>query len=107
MKAGNRLSDFGGESFEMATLDQLQEQKRDLEERLYSGDESAESQLERVEAAIRVRTQKIQHSQKRLAAVKDAVAKGLTVDQAKSAKPESKAKKSARLVANKPVNRFE
>ena len=91
----------------MATLAQLEEQKRELEDKLNAGDVSAEAGLARIDAAIRSRTKKIQHSQKRLAAVKNAVDKGMSVQQAKSIKPESAAQKKASQRANKPVNRFE
>jgi len=91
----------------MATLAQLEEQKRELEDRLDAGDVSAEAALRRVDAAIRSRTQKIRHSQKRLAAVKNAVSKGMSVQQAKAVKPKSAAQKKAELRAKKPINRFE
>jgi hypothetical protein len=91
----------------MATLAQLEEQKRELEDRLDAGDVSAEAALVRIDAAIRARTQKIQHSQKRLAAVKNAVGKGMSVQQAKAVKPKSAARKKANLLAKKPINRFE
>jgi hypothetical protein len=91
----------------MATLAQLEEQKRELEDKLDAGDVSAEAALARIDAAIRSRTSKIQHSQKRLAAVKNAVDKGLSVRQAKAVKPKSAAQKKASLAASKPVNRFD
>ena len=91
----------------MATLAQLEEHKRELEDRLDAGDMSAEAALARVDAAIRARTQKVQHGRKRLAAVKNAVAKGLTVEQAKAVKPKSAARKKADQLAKKPINRFE
>lgn len=91
----------------MATLAQLEEQKRELEERLDNGDISAEAALARIDAAIRARAKKIQHSQKRLSAVKSAVAKGVPVAQAKAVKPVSKASKKAKLKASRPINRFD
>lgn len=91
----------------MATIAQLEAQKRELEEKLDAGDVAAEAALARVDAAIRARTQKIQHSQKRLAAVRNAVGKGLSVEQAKAVKPKSAARKKADLRAKKPINRFE
>jgi len=91
----------------MATLAQLEEQKRELEDKLDAGDATAEAALARIDAAIRSRTKKIQHSQKRLAAVKNAVDKGLSVQQAKAVKPKSAAQKKADQAASKPVNRFE
>ena len=75
----------------MATLAQLQEQKRELEEKLDAGDISAEAALARIDAAIRSRTKKVQHSQRRLAAVKSAVEKGMSVEQANSVKPKTTA----------------
>ena len=91
----------------MATLAQLEERKCELEERLDAGDVSAEAELVRVDAAIRARTQKIQHSQKRLAAVKNAVSKGLSVEQAKSVKSKSTARKKSASRAKGPINRFD
>jgi hypothetical protein len=91
----------------MATLKQLEEQRDELEERLEAGDPAAESALARLDAAIRARLLKIQHSQKRLQAVKAAESKGVSVEQAKAAKPKSVARKKAEAKANKPVNRFE
>ena len=46
----------------MATLEKLEEQKRELEERLYAGDVSAEAALERIDRAIEARKLKIEHS---------------------------------------------
>jgi len=89
----------------MATLEQLEEQKRELEDRLASGDLTAESALTRIDAAIRARSRKIQHSQKRLAAVKQAVAKGVPVAEAKSVKARSGRKKKPTTTG--PINRFE
>ena len=91
----------------MATLKQLEEQREELEERLEGGDIGAESALARLDAAIRARLLKIQHSQKRLQAVKAAVSKGVSLEQAKAGKPKSVARKKAEAKANKPVNRFE
>jgi hypothetical protein len=91
----------------MATLQQLEEQRDELEARLEAGDPAAESALARLDSAIRARLLKIQHSQKRLQAVKVAVGKGVSVAQAKAAKPKSIARKKADAKANKPVNRFE
>ncbi len=91
----------------MATLSALQEQKRELEARLESGDLSAEAALSRVDAAIVARTRQIEHSQKRLGIVKQAVERGLSVAKAKSLKPESAASKRRNVKKNKPVNKFE
>jgi|GEM_PF-899644 len=91
----------------MATLAQLEEQKRELEEKLDAGDISAEAALARIDAAIRSRTKKIQHSQQRLAAVRNAVEKGMSVEQAKAVKPKTAAQKKAARRTDKSVNRFE
>ncbi|MGI9290893.1 MAG: hypothetical protein ACR2QG_06415 [Gammaproteobacteria bacterium] len=85
----------------MATLAKLQEQKLELEERLADGDLSAEAALERVDKAIAARTQKIAHSQQRLAAVKDAVAKGMAKEETTPEKIKARAKKK-----RGPINRF-
>lgn len=90
----------------MATLEQLREKKRELEEKLEAGDLSVEPALERVDNAIASRTRTIQHSQKRLAAVKEAVNRGVSVEAAKSVKPKSAAGKKAAARARKPLNRF-
>jgi len=90
----------------MATLEQLQERKCELEERLNAGDLSVEPALERIDKAIASRTRTIQHSQKRLAAVKEAVNRGVPVEVAKSVKPKSAAGKKAAARARKPLNRF-
>jgi hypothetical protein len=90
----------------MATLEQLQAQKAELEEKLYAGDLSAEATLARIDNAIASRTRKIEHSQKRLAAVKNAVDKGMSVADAKAVKPKSVAQKKAAAAAKKPMNRF-
>ena len=85
----------------MATLAKLQEQKLELEERLADGDLSAEAALERIDKAIAARTQKINYSQKRLAAVKDAVAKGMAKEDTTPDKVKARAKKK-----DGPLNRF-
>jgi hypothetical protein len=90
----------------MATIEQLQEQKRELEEKLYAGDLSVEPALERIDKAIASRTRTVQHSRKRLAAVKDAVNQGVSVEDAKAAKPKSAARRKAEALAKKPLNRF-
>ncbi|MEJ2140036.1 MAG: hypothetical protein P8Y61_11420 [Gammaproteobacteria bacterium] len=91
----------------MATLAQLEEQKRELEERLDGGDVSAEAALARVDAAIRARRKTIQHSQKRLQAVKNAVSKGVPVAEAKAVKRSSKIRKKLKQRASGPINRFD
>lgn len=90
----------------MATLEQLQETKRELEEKLNAGDLSVEPALERIDNAIASRTRTVKYSQKRLAVVKDAVKKGMSVEAAKSVKPKSAAGKKAAARARKPLNRF-
>ena len=90
----------------MATLEKLQEQKRELEEKLNAGDLSVEAALERVDRAIAARTLKIQHSQKRLAAVKQAVAAGMDPGEARRARNKTTAAKLAEARKNRPLNKF-
>jgi hypothetical protein len=90
----------------VATLEQLQERKRELEGKLYAGDTSVEAALDQVDNAIATRTRKVQHSQQRLAAVKQAVAKGMSVADAKAVKATTTAQKKAAAKARKPLNRF-
>jgi hypothetical protein len=90
----------------MATLEQLQARKAELEEKFYAGDLSAEAALALIDNAIAARTRKIEHSQQRLAAVKNAVDKGMSVADAKAVKPQSAAQKKAVALAKKPLNRF-
>jgi hypothetical protein len=91
----------------MATLAKLQEQKQALEERLADGDLTAEAGLERIDRAIASRTQTIAHSQKRLAAVKDAVSKGVPKEATKPAKVAARARSNAQNKIKKgPLNRF-
>ena len=90
----------------MATLAKLEEQKRELEDRLADGDLTAEAALERIDRAIAARTQKITHSQKRLAAVKEAVAQGVPVADTKPAKVAARASKNALARKKDPLNRF-
>jgi hypothetical protein len=91
----------------MATLAKLQEQKRELLKKLYAGDLCAEPALARIDAAIAHRTQKIQLSQKRLAAVKNAVKVGVPLEETRKPKSQAQAKKSAKVRARRPLNRFE
>jgi hypothetical protein len=91
----------------VATLARLQEQKRELEEKLYAGDLTAEAALARVDLAIAARTRKIQHSQKRLAAVKKAVKAGVPVEETRVSRSESALKKDAKTRVKRPLNRFE
>jgi hypothetical protein len=90
----------------MATLEKLQEQKLELEERLYAGDTSAEAALERIDRAIEARKLKIEHSQKRLAAVKSAVKAGVSLDETTPSKVSATAKKISKARAKRPLNRF-
>ncbi len=91
----------------MATLDSLREKKHDLEARLDTGDLSVESELSRIDAAIAARTRQIQHSQKRLHVVKQAVERGVSPQQAKKIKPKSAAAKRRDAKSNGPLNKFE
>jgi hypothetical protein len=90
----------------MATLEQLLARKAELEEKLFAGDAMAEATLARIDNAIASRTRKIEHSQKRLAAVKNAVQKGMSVEAAKAVKPKSAAQQKQDERAKKPLNRF-
>ena len=90
----------------MATLEQLRERKRELEERLEAGDLSAESALERVDRAITARTLKVQHSRKRLGAAKQAVAAGMDPDEARRRNNKNMAAKLAEARRKRPLNRF-
>jgi hypothetical protein len=90
----------------MATLEKLQEQKRELEERLYAGDTSAEAALEHIDRAIEARKLKIAHSRQRLAAVKGAVKAGVPLAETTPSKVSSTAKKIAKARAKRPLNRF-
>ncbi len=91
----------------MATLARLQEQKCELEEKLDAGDLTAEAALARVDLAIAARTRKIQHSQKRLAAVKNAVKAGVPIEKTRISRSETVLKKDAKTRAKRPLNRFE
>lgn len=91
----------------MATLTKLQERRRELLDKLDAGDLSVETDLARIDRAIASRTQKIQHSQKRLAAVKEAVKVGVPLAETRKRKSESDVKKSAKSRAKRPLNRFE
>ncbi len=91
----------------MATLAKLQEQKRELLEKLDAGDLSVEPALARIDRAISSRTQKIQHSRKRLDAVKKAVKAGVPPAETRKPKSASNTKKVSRARAKRPLNRFE
>ena len=90
----------------MATLAKLKEQKRELEEKLNSGDLSVEPALARIDAAIIGRTKKIQHSQRRLAAAKDAVEAGVSEKEARKPKSKSDLKKMAESRRRRVLNHF-
>ncbi len=90
----------------MATLEKLQEQKRELEERLSAGDLSVEPALERIDHAIAARTLKVQYSQKRLAAVKEAVKAGVPLEETRPSKAAKTARKVATAKIKRPLNRF-
>jgi len=89
----------------LATLAELELQKRELEDRLGAGDLSAEAELARVDRAISARRQKIQHSRKRLVAARDAVAAGMAPDEAR--KPKKRASPATGKTARRPLNRFD
>ncbi len=87
----------------MATLAELEEKKRELEEQLAAGDLSVEPALDRIDRAIAARTQKIQYSRKRLSAAHDAVKAGMDPDEARK-KQTGRAKHKKPLRG--PLNRF-
>jgi hypothetical protein len=91
----------------MATLEKLQEKKQELEEKLYAGDLSVEASLARIDGAIAARTQKIQHSRKRLGAAKEAVQAGLSPDEARKVRSKASPANSAKEREKRPLNRFE
>ena len=95
----------------MATLEQLQAKRRELEEKLNAGDLSVETALAHTDRAISSRTLKVQHSRQRLEATKQAVAAGMDKDKARridnrTADSRTTAKKLAELRARRPLNRF-
>jgi len=89
----------------VATLTELEEQKRELEARLAAGDPSAERALTRMDRAISARRQTIQHSRKRLAVARDAVAAGMSPDEAR--KPQRRTAPTAAKKSRGPLNRFD
>lgn len=91
----------------MTTLARLEEQRRELEKKLNAGDLSVEPALARIDRAIAARTQRIQHSQKRLVAAKNAVNAGVPVEEARKPKNAADVKKNAKARARRPINRFE
>ncbi len=90
----------------MTTLRQLQARKKELEEKLHAGDLSVEPRLEQIDRAISSRTLKVQHSQQRLEAVKQAVAVGMDKDKARRTNNKDAAKQLAALRAKQRLNRF-
>jgi hypothetical protein len=91
----------------MATLQQLQMRKQELEEKLHAGDLSVEGTLAQLDRAISSRALKVQHSQQRLAAVKQAVAAGMDKDVARRVnKRPPAADKLAAARAKRLLNRF-
>ncbi len=89
----------------MATLADLEEQKRELEARLQDGDLSVEPALVRIDRAIASRKLKIGHSRKRLDAARNAVAAGMPAAEARSTR--RKAGTKAKSATRRPLNRFE
>ncbi len=90
----------------MATLESLLERKRELETKLDAGDLSAEASLAQLDRAIEARTQKIQHSKKRVDVARDAVDAGMTREEARRPRTKADRKKVAKLRARRPINRF-
>jgi hypothetical protein len=80
----------------MATLEELNTKKRELEGKLHAGDLSVEAALDLVDRAISSRTLKVQYSRQRLDAAKKAVAAGMDKDAARRIKPKAAAKKTAK-----------
>ena len=90
----------------MATLEQLQTRKRELEEQLFAGDLSVEPALFHVDLAIASRTLKVQHSRQRLDAAKQAVEAGMDKDDARRIKTRATVKKLEEIRAKKILNKF-
>jgi hypothetical protein len=90
----------------MATLEGLLEKKRELEAKLDGGDVSAEAALARIDRAIAARTQKIQHSKKRLDVARDAVDAGMSPEEARRPRTRADRKKVAKSKVRRPINRF-
>ena len=89
----------------MATLEELEEKKRELEERLYAGDASVEARLQQLDRAIAARSRQIEYSRKRLVAARDAVRAGMSPEEVRKKQGEAGRKKKKQLL--KPVNRFQ
>ena len=90
----------------MPTLQQLQERKQELEEKLRAGDLSVEATLAQIDRAITSRTLKVQNSQTRMEIVKRAVAAGMDKDKARRINVKASVKKLAELRAKRLLNRF-
>jgi hypothetical protein len=90
----------------MATLESLLEKRRELEAELDGGDLSAEAALARLDRVIEARTQKIQHSKKRLDVARDAVDAGMSREEARRPRTNADRKKAAKSKVRGPVNRF-
>ena len=90
----------------MATLQQLQQRRRELEDKLHAGDLSVEPALANIDRAISSRTLKVQHSRQRLDAAKQAVAAGVNKDEARRVGGKAAAKKLAEMRARRDLNRF-
>lgn len=90
----------------MATLEQLRERQRELEDRLADGDLSAEAELDRVDRAIRARSLDVEYARKRHAAVKDAVQAGVPLADARKRRSAAELERLAKARAKRPLNRF-
>ncbi|UCG72536.1 MAG: hypothetical protein JSV45_15030 [Chromatiales bacterium] len=90
----------------MATLEQLRERQRELEERLADGDLSAEAELERVDRAIRARSLDVDYARKRHAAVKTAVKAGVPLADTRKRRTQADVDRLAKARAKRPLNRF-
>lgn len=103
---GLQLARFGVRNATMPTLEQLQQRKQELEEKLHAGDLAVEVTLLQIDRAISSRVRKVQHSQLRLEAVKQAVSVGMDKDQARRLNNKAAAKNLAELRAKRLLNRF-
>ena len=90
----------------MATLESLLERKRELQAKLDAGDLSAEASLAQLDRAIEARTQKIQHSKKRVDVARDAVDAGMAPEEARRPRTKADRKKVSKSRARRPMNRF-
>jgi hypothetical protein len=97
---------FTGRTLFVATLAKLEEKKRQLEEKLLAGDLSVEPVLAQVDRAIAARTRQIQHSRKRVDAVKNAVQAGVPLEDTRKSKSATDAERIAKARAKRSLNRF-